>query len=259
MVMERLKNLKNIWHVDLLVAMTEKEIKARYKGAIFGFLWLLLNPVMQMLVIGVVFRYVTKTPIENYFVFLFAGLLPWNFFSYSTVKNTPMIVNERYLIKKAYFPREILIYALILANLFHLVITVLIFGIVLLLFGLLKVSILLPVAILWLLLLTTGTSLFFATWNVQFRDINFFVQAIIPLWFYATPIVYLLSFVPDNLKLLFYINPMTGIVEMFRSSLLGVDVTMANGLWLSLFSSIVIIVLGLVSFLKKSPYFDDWI
>ena len=119
MVMERLKNLKNIWHVDLLVAMTEKEIKARYKGAIFGFLWLLLNPVMQMLVIGVVFRYVTKTPIENYFVFLFAGLLPWNFFSYSTVKNTPMIVNERYLIKKAYFPREILIYALILANLFH--------------------------------------------------------------------------------------------------------------------------------------------
>ena len=135
----------------------------------------------------------------------------------------------------------------------------LIFGIVLLLFGLLKVSILLPVAILWLLLLTTGTSLFFATWNVQFRDINFFVQAIIPLWFYATPIVYLLSFVPDNLKLLFYINPMTGIVEMFRSSLLGVDVTMANGLWLSLFSSIVIIVLGLVSFLKKSPYFDDWI
>ena len=257
--MNKLKQLVNSWHVDLLVAMTEREIKARYKGAIFGFLWLLLNPVLQMLVIGVVFRYVTKVPIDNYFVFLFAGLLPWNFFSYGVTKNTPMIVNERYLIKKAYFPREILILSLIFANLFHFMITTIMFSFVLLLLGLLQVSLLLPLAILWLLLLTIGLSLFFATWNVRFRDVNFFVQALIPLWFYATPVVYMLNFIPGNLKLLFYLNPMTGIVELFRLSLLKETLTTPNGLWLSALTSVIIIILGMVSFSKESPYFDDWI
>ena len=259
MFMKRLKRLKGDWNIDLLMAMTEKEIKARYKGTLFGFLWLLLNPVLQMIVIGAVFKYVTKTPINNYFVFLFAGLLPWNFFSYSTVKNTPIITNERYLIKKAYFPRGILIFSLIFANLFHFIITTIIFIFILLWFGLLQASFLLPLAILWLLLLTTGLSLFFAAWNVRFRDVNFIVQALIPLWFYATPVVYLLSFVPENLRLLFYANPMTGIIELFRSSLLGETVTMVTGLWLSVFTTIIIVILGVVSFTKESPYFDDWI
>src|SRR3989337_4058776 len=91
-------------YFDFLWEMTEKEIKARYKRAIFGFLWVILNPVLQMIIIGVIFSYFIKIP--NYFLFLFTGLLPWQFFSLSLTKATPSIVYERSLLQKARFPIE---------------------------------------------------------------------------------------------------------------------------------------------------------
>src|SRR3990167_5732195 len=93
---------------DLLIGMTEKELRARYKNTLFGFLWMFINPLLQMLVIGFIFRLFIKEPIENYFLYLLVGLLVWNFFSLSLTKTTPSIVNERSLIKKAKFPREVI-------------------------------------------------------------------------------------------------------------------------------------------------------
>jgi len=84
--------------LDFLIAMTEKEIKARYKHAVLGFLWVIINPLLQMLIIGFVFQFFIPVKVDNYFLFLFAGLLPWNFFSMSLSKTTPSIVYERSLI-----------------------------------------------------------------------------------------------------------------------------------------------------------------
>src|SRR3989304_7521187 len=93
---------------DLLWGMTEKELRARYKNTVFGFLWILVNPILQMLVIGFIFAFFLKEPIEHYYFYLFAGLLIWNFFSLSLSKATPSIVYERNLIKKAVFPRSVI-------------------------------------------------------------------------------------------------------------------------------------------------------
>src|SRR3989344_7145799 len=92
------------YYFDFLLAMTEKEIKARYKRAVFGFLWVILNPLLQMIIIGAIFSFFIKIP--NYFLFLFSGLLPWQFFSLSLSKATQSIVNERELLQKAKFPIE---------------------------------------------------------------------------------------------------------------------------------------------------------
>ena len=106
---------------ELLVAMTEKELRARYKHTVFGFFWLVANPVLQMLVIGFVFTFFMKEPIKNYYFYLFTGLLVWNFFSLSLTKTTPSIVFERALTKKAVFPRAVIPLSIILSNLVHLI------------------------------------------------------------------------------------------------------------------------------------------
>src|SRR3972149_8002442 len=114
-----------IFYLDFLWAMTEKEIKARYKKAVFGFLWVILNPILQMVVIGLIFSYFIKIP--NYFLFLFSGLLPWQFFSLSLSKATPSIVYERTLLQKGKFPIEAIPISIILSNFFNMVISLALF------------------------------------------------------------------------------------------------------------------------------------
>lgn len=243
------------------MAMTEKEIKARYKMAIFGFLWIFLNPLLQMLVLGFIFQFFVPIKMANYFEYLFPGLLAWDFFSYTVTKNTPMYINERALIQKAKFPREAIVLSVVLSNLFHFLIALAMF----VLFEWLVNSkihwwrwCLLPGIVTWLAVLTTGLSLLFSSLNVKWRDVNFGVQAIMPLWFYATPIVYSLDLLPKWLGQWLYLNPMTAIVDILRWTIMGTGVSWWE-LGLSLGMTIIIFVSGWLVFKKESPFFDDWV
>src|SRR3972149_12176559 len=171
--------------LELLLGMTEKELRARYKNTFFGFLWIVVNPLLQMLVIGFIFRLFIKEPIENYYLYLFAGLLVWNFFSISLTKATPSIVSERSLIKKAKFPRAVIPLSIILSNLIHLLLAFLLLFIPVLILGTLAKYWILELFLGFTLIFifTTGMSLFTSALNVRFRDINFFVQAALILWF----------------------------------------------------------------------------
>ena len=260
------------YYFEFLVAMTLKEIKARYKHAVLGFLWVILNPLLQMLIIGFVFQFFVPVHVDNYFLFLFSGLLPWNFFSMTVSKNTPMIVFERGLIQKAKFPREIILLAVVLSNLFHLVVSLLLLLVVLLadkifldhytvsqlLIYSLRLLMTGPILV-WLTLLTSGLSLLCAAWNVKYRDVNFMVQAIMPLWFYATPIIYTLDLLPSWLHFLAFLNPMTGITQAFHRSLLSLPMTSWDAIWVGLAVTIIVVWAGWSVFKKESPFFDDWV
>ena len=241
--------------------MTEKELRARYKYTVFGFLWLVANPILQMLVIGFIFMFFMKEPVEHYYYFLFIGLLVWNFFSLSLTKATPSIVFERSLIKKAYFPRAVIPLSIILSNFIHFVLAFLIFVIPVLFLGTLSVASIpyLLIAYCLLLMFTVGISLLTCALNVRFRDVNFFVQAILLLWFYATPIVYSLSQMPRDLLWIWRFNPMTSILQLFQHALLGAP---APGLAM-LASNIAVMVtttaLGILVFRDESKTFDDWV
>lgn len=258
--------------LEFLLAMTEKEIKARYKSAVLGFLWVLLNPLLQMIVIGFIFRFFVRVPIENYFLYLFTGLLPWNFFSYSVSKSTPSIVFERQLIKKAKFPQESIPLSIVLSNFFHFIISLL-----LLLFILFNDKLLLehyslgqlieyvarwiwliPLVI-WLAIFTAGISLLTAALNVKYRDVNFIIQAGMPLWFYATPVIYSLGLIPEQLRPWFYLNPMTAITEQFQHLLLYQPITIPVGTLVGVLMTIGICLLGWRTFAEQHKYFDDWI
>lgn len=255
-----LKNNQKKWW-NFVIAMTEKEIKSRYKMAIFGFLWIFLNPFLQMLVMGFIFQFFVPIKTTNYFEFLFPGLLVWNFFSYTLTKNTPMYINERALIQKAKFPRESIVLSIIFSNLFHFLISLIMFLIwSILVRGSFDVGrwLVLPIAILWLTILTSGLSLLFSSLNVKWRDINFGVQALMPLWFYATPVVYTLDLLPKWIGNLISLNPMTAILGLFRWSIFGMKIEWQS-IVVSLVITLVIFILGVRVFRKESPFFDDWI
>jgi len=246
-------------NLDFLWAMTEKEIKARYKRAVFGFLWVILNPVLQMLIIGFIFSFFIKIP--NYFLFLFTGLLPWQFFSFSLSKATTSFVNERALIQKAKFPKESVPVSIILSNFIHLVISLFLFLSLLLVIGKginFQILLLIPTLI-WLLVFTIGFSLLTATLQVRYRDISFFNQTLLTLWFYATPILYNLTLIPDKVRFLFALNPLTSIFELLHFSILGSGTINYQIIAINLFFSMAILMLGILVFKKQEKYFKDFL
>jgi ABC-type polysaccharide/polyol phosphate export permease len=265
------KNKQRYW-LDFLIAMTGKEIKARYKRATFGFLWIILNPLLQMMVMGFVFQFFVPVHVDNYFLFLFAGLLPWNFFAQSLTKSTPAFFYERSLIKKAKFPRESIVLSIIFSNLFHFLVALLLlvgaligdkiffenYGLVQLIFYTLRMLWLAPALIL-LLFFTIGLSLFTSSLNVKFRDINFMVQLAVMLWFYATPVVYALNLLPEFLWPVFYLNPMTTIIELFHFALMGLPITLTSFIWVAVVLIICIFYFGWRVFARESKNFDDWL
>lgn len=268
-----MSNLTTIAHwLDFLIAMTTKEVKARYKHAVLGFLWVILNPVLQMLVIGFIFQFFIPTNIDNYFLFLFSGLLPWNFFSLSILKATPSIVYERSLIQKANFPREAIPLSIVLSNLFHFIISLLLLLLIInfnmLFFSDNSISItitknihflvLIP-AIILLTLFTGGLGLLTSALNVKYRDIYFVLQAVVPMWFYATPIIFKLDMLPDIVAKIFYLNPLTAIIETFQWVLLSTKPYSLTLFFISFAVAFLISLIGIYVFGKQSKFFDDWI
>ena len=241
--------------------MTEKELRARYKHTVFGFFWLVANPLLQMLIIGFVFTFFMKEPIDHYNYYLFVGLLVWNFFSLSLTKATPSIVFERSLIKKAAFPREVIPLSILLSNAVHFFAALILYTIPVAFLGTLTALSILYIfaGLLLLFVFTVGISLLTTALNVRFRDINFFVQALLIIWFYATPIIYSFSVIPYKFIWLWRLNPLTSVVQLLQHAFVAAPLPGPAMLSVNILTTIVITVIGILLFRKESKNFDDWI
>jgi lipopolysaccharide transport system permease protein len=261
--------------LDLVFSLTKKRIKTQYKHTKLGFLWVIINPLLQMITIGLIFQFFLPFKIDNYYLFLFSGLLPWSFFSAAISRTTNIIVDERQLIQKAKFPKEIIVLSSVLASFFDLIFSLLLLIVffvgqviikitpttdVALLIT--KIALVIPLLI-WILTLTTGLALFFSAIQVKRRDTNFMVKSILPLWFYATPIIYQVKFLPDAMRFWLYLNPLTAIIENFHYILLeNFSYQIKNLFELNLMSvalTLAITYFGWKIFKKESKYFDDWL
>lgn len=250
---------KHFW--ELLWGMTEKELRARYKRTVFGFLWLIVNPLIQMLIIGFVFPLFVKEPVEHYNYYLLTGLLAWNFFSLTVSKTTGSIVNERSLVKKSAFPRSVIPLSILLSNLINYLAAFLLFLIPIIFIGTLT-----PFSVWYFLLgllllvaFTMGLSLLTSALDVRYRDINFFVQAVLIVWFYGTPIVYSLSQIPRDMLWIWRLNPLTSSIQLLQaaftqSALPGPAMLVSNAI-----ITVCILLLGIRVFSYQSKYFDDWL
>jgi ABC-type polysaccharide/polyol phosphate export permease len=203
---------------ELILALALKELRVRYKRSALGFLWALLNPLLMMIILAVVFSTVMRIAINEYAVFLVSALLPWTFFSQALSYAVESIVGNADLLKKVYVGKAIFPVAAVLSNVinFFLSLIPLVLVLVVLRFPFHWTWIYLPVPLLGLILFTAGCGFFCATANVFFRDVSHIIQVVLSAWFYFSPVIYSLDFVPARYHLLFHLNPMLYILNGFR-------------------------------------------
>ena len=246
----------------LLLQLTLREIKARYKQSIMGYAWVLINPLAQLIVYSIVFSIFIRFPTDNlpYPIFLFAGLLPWIFFQSSLTTATLCLVNNDDLIRKVYFPREVLPYAVVASKIIDFFFAGALFLIFIFIY---HVSLNLNLPILSLtfltqLFLTVGLSLMFSTFNLFYRDIQFLINLVLMLWMYLTPIIYPLNLVPKQYLVIYRLNPMVGVVEGYRNALFN-SVFDFSDLLIALVISFALFIFGFVIFKRSESVFADMI
>jgi len=224
-----LKNLMSlIAYRGLLQTLVSRELKARYRGSFFGFLWSFFNPLLLMIVYSLVFSYILSqrdpetTP---YALFLFCGLLPWTWFSSSILEASNSLMINSGLIKKILFPAEVLPLVNIFANLVHFLLGLPILFIFVLYFhhAITLYILLLPVVMAVQLVFTAGLAFLVASLSVHFRDLQNILGNLITFWFFATPIIYPLTYpgVKDSpsFKTMLNLNPMTHIMDGYQSAI----------------------------------------
>jgi len=216
--------LKEIYRYRFLIfSLVSRELKVKYKGSVLGFFWSLLNPLVMLVVYTVAFKYIIRVRVENFPVFFLCAFLPWSFLHSSLSMSVGSIKDNGNLVKKVYFPREALPLSVVLSNLVQFLLTFLILIPALLLF---KIELGLPLLLLPLIILfqtgfNLGLSFFFSSFNVFFSDVKHLLEIFLQIWFWLTPIIYPISFVPERFQTLYSLNPAVQFVEGYRNLLLN--------------------------------------
>ena len=203
--------------------LTRREVKGRYSQSFFGVAWAIAQPLATMAVFTIVFSRVARIPSDGvpYPIFAYAALVPWFFFSNSVASGTLSLITYRNIVTKTYFPREIIPFAQVASRLLDFFAAAALFALLMAYnhVALTRWSLLTPVMFLLLVMFTTAVTLITSSVNVFYRDVSPVVQIALQLWLYVTPIAYPLSRVPARWRPWIAANPLSGIVEGFRSAL----------------------------------------
>lgn len=218
--------LGEIWaHRDLLYFLVWRDIKVRYKQTLLGAAWAIIQPVVTMLIFTVIFGGLARIPSDGlpYPIFAFAALLPWNYFASSLGRVTNSVVGEAHLISKIYFPRLVIPLSGVVSNVVDFAFAFLVLLAMMLWFGISPTwrVLVLPVFLFLAAATALGVGLWLSALNARYRDIGHVVPFAIQSWLYASPVVYPMSLVPEQWRLLYSLNPMVGVIEGFRWGLLG--------------------------------------
>ncbi|HZE69388.1 MAG TPA: ABC transporter permease [Pyrinomonadaceae bacterium] len=216
--------LPEIWRYrELLYFLTWRDVKLRYKQTALGVAWAIIQPLFAMLLFTMVFGRIARVPSDNipYPFFAYAGLVPWTFFANTITNSSNSLVGSASLVTKVYFPRMIIPAAPVLAGLVDLAIALILLVPLFFYYGIWPSwhLFLLPVFVCLATLLSVGVGMLMAALNVKYRDVRYALPFLVQLWLFASPVIYPLSIVPRKWKWLLALNPMSGIIEGFRSSL----------------------------------------
>jgi ABC-type polysaccharide/polyol phosphate export permease len=270
------ENLKRLFdYRELLFNLTRKEVKVKYKNSFLGFIWSLVNPLMMLVVFyvafGIIFT-VRGADMRYYAFYLMAGILPWNFMSQTLSMGVGSVVNNGELVKKVYFPREVLPLSYLGSSSFHFVLQelMLLFFLVVFRVPLTPWILAFPLLMLLEVAFIAGLTLLLSAWNVMFRDVSHFVEILLMAWFWMTPIVYPISQIKDTLpawaSTLYMFNPMTHIVLMWQRIVYNSPVNGPKAYSMSLEGvlgtvacSVVLLVLGYFVFCRLEGRFVEFI
>lgn len=253
---------RELWFFrELLLALTLREIKVRYKQTLLGAFWAILQPASLTIIFTVVFGIFLKVDSGSvpYPVFAYSALLPWTFFTTSVSFGALSVVNNGNLVTKVYFPREILPLASVGAAFFDFIMAAVVFVVLIFFYQIqIGVNILYSLLIVFLiLLLTTGVSFILSTLNVLFRDIRFVVPLLLQIWLYVTPVIYSTNQVPEKYRFFLSLNPLVPLIEGFRNVTIFNQSPRFVEIATSFFIALVVFAGGYLWFKSKEKIFAD--
>ncbi len=256
-----MKILKEMWQYrEMVRSLVKRDLKSRYKGSVLGFLWMFLNPLLQLFVYTVVFSVIMRMNIEKYYLFLFVALIPWTFFSVCLSAGANVVVMQQDMVKKIYFPREVLPVSFVTAQLVNMLLSFVVVFAVILISGT-KVSVaallFLPLVIMIEYILALGLTLMVSALTVYFRDLEHIISILAMAWMYLTPVMYPVEMVPERFVRLFYLNPMAPVIIAYRDILYYGQVPRMRNLILSSAAGGIVLVLGCLVFRCMQRHFIE--
>ncbi len=219
---------RELWRYrDLFFFLVWRDVKTRYAQSILGVGWAIIQPIFSMVVFTIVFGYLAGVSSDGvpYAIFSYTALVPWTYFSTSLTSSSVSLVSASNMISKVYFPRLVIPMAPVLGKLIDFGIALLILFGMMLYFGFLPTiwSLMLPLLVLLMMFTAAGMGMWITAMAIQYRDINYAMGFGVQLLMYAAPVVYPASSVPERFRLLYGLFPMAGVIEGFRSALLGTN------------------------------------
>lgn len=261
-----MKQLKEIYEYrEMIYSLVRKDLRGRYKGSVLGFFWTFLNPLLQLIVFTLVFSIIMKADYEQYYLFLFVALVPWMFFASSVQDGSTSILRDKEMVKKIYFPREVLPIATVTSAFVNMLLTFIVVFVVLIVSGrgINPVALLcLPVVMIVEYIFAMGIALIVASVTVYLRDLQYVLGIIIMALQYMTPVMYGVDRVEGAsvgqwMVVLFKLNPMTSIIQIYRQILYYKTVPDMESLLLALAMGVVFIIFGEFLFKKLQKGFAE--
>lgn len=219
-------DLRDLWAFrELLYFLTWRDVKVKYKQTELGIAWAIIQPLFTMLIFTLFFGRLAGVPSDNvpYPIFAYAGLLAWTFFANAITTSGNSLVGSANLITKVYFPRMIIPGAAVVAGLVDFAIGLVILAILMMFYGI-GITwgfLMFPALVVLTTLLALGVGMWMSALNVKYRDVRFALPFVVQLWMFVSPVIYPASFLPAKFRWILLVNPMTGIIEGYRSSLFG--------------------------------------
>lgn len=256
-----MSKLKEIFlYREMIASLVRKDLRGRYKGSILGFFWTFLNPLMQLLVYSLVFSIIVRVEVEKYYLFLFVALIPWIFFSSALTSGSSVILAQKDMVKKIYFPREVLPIAHALTNFINMLFSFIVVFIVIIFSGV-DINFLalmyLPLIMIIEFTLVLGITFLTSSITVYLRDLEHIMTILNMLWMYLTPILYSITMIPAIYLPYIQLNPMTAVIVAYRDILYYAQVPMIGTLLNAVLMAVTVLIVGYLVFTKIQRYFAE--
>jgi lipopolysaccharide transport system permease protein len=249
---------------ELFMALALRDLSVRYKQTVIGVLWALIRPLLAVLVFTVIFGHIAKLPTEGatpYAVMVFAGMLPWTLFANNLADASNSLISNSNLISKVYFPRLILPGATLVVASVDFLINLCILAVMMACYRTIPSwhVMFLPIFVVLACVASIGPSLWITALNVKYRDFRYIIPFVVQFGLYVSPVGFSSSVVPENWRLLYSLNPMVGVIDGFRWSLISGSQLYLQGLALSVGVAVLFLWFGLNQFRKMEKHFADLI
>lgn len=265
-----MKHLKELYdYREMIFSLVKKDLRGRYKGSVLGFLWTFINPLLQLIVFTLVFSIIMRAGYEQYYLFLFVALVPWMFFASSVQDGSTSILREKDMVKKIYFPREVLPIATVTSGFVNMILTFIVIFFVVIISGrginLLAVACL-PIVMIVEYIFCMGCAMMVASVTVYFRDLQYILGIVVMALQYLTPVMFDVKMVEDSVAghtfgplilFLFNLNPMTQIIKIYRQILYYRQVPNLTDLFVAFVIGIMFIIVGEILFKKLQKGFAE--